>query len=135
MEILIVVVLIAASGMFSGLTIGLMGYSVDEVERLAAVGDANAKKILTLVSRGNLLLTTLLLGNTAVNAALSIFLGAVVQGTVGFGLALTASDGAVQLRLDYARAPWLNNSLLDLSGENGDPAMIDQISAQVAFGL
>ncbi|MDX1295300.1 MAG: CNNM domain-containing protein, partial [Sulfurimonadaceae bacterium] len=68
MEYIIVIVLIAASGMFSGLTIGLMGYSVDEVERLAAVGDANAKKILPLVINGNLLLTTLLLGNTAVNA-------------------------------------------------------------------
>jgi len=90
MEIFIVVILIAASGMFSGLTIGLMGYSVDEVERLAAVGDTNAKKILPLVTNGNLLLTTLLLGNTAVNATLSIFLGAVVGGGLLAGFIATA---------------------------------------------
>lgn len=89
MEIFIVVMLIAASGMFSGLTIGLMGYSVAEVERLSAVGDPNAAKILPLVSDGNLLLTTLLLGNTAVNATLSIYLGAIVGEGVLAGLIAT----------------------------------------------
>jgi len=89
MEVVIVVLLIAASGMFSGLTIGLMGYSVDEVERLSAVGDVNAIKILPLVKDGNLLLTTLLLGNTAVNAALSIYLGSLVGGGLVAGLIAT----------------------------------------------
>lgn len=90
MEIIIVVLLIAASGMFSGLTIGLMGYSVDEVERLSAVGDINAIKVLPLVQNGNLLLTTLLLGNTAVNATLSIYLGAIVGEGILAGLIATA---------------------------------------------
>ena len=90
MEVLIVVALIAASGMFSGLTIGLMGYSVDEVERLSAVGDINAMKILPLVKDGNLLLTTLLLGNTAVNATLSIYLGAIVGEGVLAGVVATS---------------------------------------------
>lgn len=90
MEIVIVMVLIAASGMFSGLTIGLMGYSVDEVERLSAVGDVNAIKVLPLVRNANLLLTTLLLGNTAVNATLSIYLGALVGQGLMAGLIATA---------------------------------------------
>ena len=89
MEIAIVMALIAASGMFSGLTIGLMGYSVDEVQRLADLEDRNAIKILPIVKRGNLLLTTLLLGNTAVNATLSIFLGAIVGEGVMAGLIAT----------------------------------------------
>lgn len=76
--------------MFSGLTIGLMGYSVEEVERLSAVGDINALKILPLVKDGNLLLTTLLLGNTAVNATLSIYLGTVVGEGVLAGFIATS---------------------------------------------
>jgi len=90
MEVVIVVLLIAASGMFSGLTIGLMGYSVDEVERLSAVGDVNAIKVLPLVRNGNLLLTTLLFGNTAVNATLSIYIGAVVGEGILAGFIATA---------------------------------------------
>lgn len=89
MDIIIVFVLIAASGMFSGLTIGLMGLSVDEVQRASDLGDTNATRVLPVVKRGNLLLVTLLLGNTAVNATLSIFLGAIVGEGVVAGLIAT----------------------------------------------
>ncbi len=89
MDIAIIIALIAASGMFSGLTIGLMGYSVDEIQRLADLENRNAIRILPIVKRGNLLLSTLLLGNTAVNATLSIFLGAVVGEGVMAGFIAT----------------------------------------------
>ena len=82
MDIIIVLALITSSGMFSGLTIGLMGLGVDDVQRSADLGDKNAVKVLPVIKSGNLLLVTLLLGNTAVNATLSIFLG----GVVGTGL-------------------------------------------------
>ena len=90
MDIIIILALIGASGMFSGLTIGLMGLSVDEVQRAADLGNRDAVKVLPFVSRGNLLLVTLLLGNTAVNATLSIFLGAVVGGGILAGFIATA---------------------------------------------
>ncbi|MEE8587931.1 MAG: CNNM domain-containing protein, partial [Sulfurimonadaceae bacterium] len=82
MDIIIVLALITSSGMFSGLTIGLMGLGIDDVQRSADLGDKNAAKVLPVIKSGNLLLVTLLLGNTAVNATLSIFLG----GVVGTGL-------------------------------------------------
>jgi len=90
MDIFIIIALIAASGMFSGLTIGLMGLSIDEVQRSSDLGDRNAKRVLPIVKQGNLLLVTLLLGNTAVNATLSIFLGGVVGQGVMAGVISTA---------------------------------------------
>ena len=90
MDILIIIALISASGMFSGLTIGLMGLSVDEVQRSSDLGDRNAIRVLPIVKQGNLLLVTLLLGNTAVNATLSIFLGGVVGEGVMAGILSTA---------------------------------------------
>ncbi len=90
MDIVIAVALIAASGMFSGLTIGLMSLSVNDVQRSADLGDRNASLVLPIVKRGNHLLVTLLLGNTAVNATLSIFLGGVVGEGVTAGVISTA---------------------------------------------
>ncbi len=90
MDIIIVIALILASGMFSGLTIGLMGLSLDDVQRSSDLGDANAAKVLPVIKNGNLLLVTLLLGNTAVNTSLSIFLGGVVGEGVMAGVISTA---------------------------------------------
>ena len=90
MDIIIVLALITASGMFSGLTIGLMGLGIDDVQRSADLGDKNAAKVLPVIKSGNLLLVTLLLGNTAVNATLSIFLGGVVGTGIMAGVISTA---------------------------------------------
>ncbi|MEN8147357.1 MAG: CNNM domain-containing protein [Campylobacterota bacterium] len=90
MDIIIVLALITSSGMFSGLTIGLMGLGVDDVQRSADLGDKNAAKVLPVIKHGNLLLVTLLLGNTAVNATLSIFLGGVVGTGIMAGVISTA---------------------------------------------
>ncbi len=90
MNIVIIITLIAASGMFSGLTIGLMGLSIDEVKRSSDLGDANAIRVLPIIKKGNLLLVTLLLGNTAVNATLSIFLGGLIGTGIMAGIISTA---------------------------------------------
>ncbi len=90
MDIIIVLALITSSGMFSGLTIGLMGLGIDDVQRSADLGDKNAAKVLPVIKHGNLLLVTLLLGNTAVNATLSIFLGGIVGTGLMAGVVSTA---------------------------------------------
>ncbi len=76
----IVIVLITFSALFSGLTLGLMGLSVAELKRKKSLGDKEAAKVYRVRKKGNLLLTTLLVGNVAVNSALSIFLGSIASG-------------------------------------------------------
>ena len=65
------------SGTFSGLNLGLMSLTEDDLNVIIdGSQDANevrwAKKILPLRKRGNLLLCTLLVGNTLVNVVLTI---------------------------------------------------------------
>lgn len=79
--------LVLLSGIFSGLTIGLMSLNKTELQRKIKLGDKDAKKVYSVRKNGNFLLTTLLLGNVAVNTALSIFLGDVASGVVGGVLA------------------------------------------------
>jgi len=69
--------LLMMSGLFSGLTLGLLG--LDPVSlKIVAKGDTTnaeyAQKVIPIRAKGNLLLCTLLLGNVAVNSALSILL-------------------------------------------------------------
>lgn len=82
MVYIIALLLIALSALFSGLTLGLLSLDVHTLKRQADLGDIEAKRIYPLRKQGNLLLTTLLLGNVAVNTSLSIFLGSVVTGVV-----------------------------------------------------
>ncbi len=85
-DIVMTVLLVGLSGIFSGLTLGLFSLDPDELERKIAMGGndgALATKILPVRKDGNLLLCTLLLGNVAVNSTLSIFLGNVTSGVVG----------------------------------------------------
>lgn len=89
MEYLITIVLIALSALFSGLTLGLLSLDLHSLQRRAKHGDKNAKIVYPLRERGNLLLTTLLLGNVAVNTTLSIFLGTIASGLVA-GIVATA---------------------------------------------
>lgn len=77
-DIVIVLSLIILSGLFSGLTIGLVGLSKSEIIRASETGDEEATKVLKIKDKPNHLLVTLLFCNTAVNAALAIFLGLVV---------------------------------------------------------
>jgi len=75
-------ILILFSALFSGLTLGLFSLDKTELERKAELGDKQAKRVFRVRERGNLLLVSLLLGNVAVNAAVSIILGNVASGVV-----------------------------------------------------
>lgn len=85
---IIVITLVCLSGLFSGLTLGMMSLDIFELRRNAELGKKKAKKLYPIRKNGNLLLCTLLLGNVAVNAALSVFLGSI---TNGFAAGLTAT--------------------------------------------
>ena len=70
LDILLSVFLLLLSGLFSGLTLGLMSLDVNGLEIIEANQDTTdagyARTILPLRRKGNLLLCTLLLGNTLV---------------------------------------------------------------------
>jgi metal transporter CNNM len=82
MDYLITVILLLFSALFSGLTLGFMSLDVYTLKRKARLGDRQAKRILPVRQKGNHLLTTLLLGNVAVNAVLAIYLGSIATGVV-----------------------------------------------------
>lgn len=89
MDYVIVIILILFSALFSGLTLGFFSLNKDDLKRKAELGGKRAKRIYQVRENGNLLLTTLLIGNVAVNSALSIFLGSIASGFVA-GLIATA---------------------------------------------
>jgi len=89
MDYFIVFSLVLLSGMFSGLTLGLMSLSKGELERKIELGDKNAARVYSVRKNGNLLLSTLLLGNVAVNSTIAIFLGNIASGLIA-GIVSTA---------------------------------------------
>ena len=89
MEYLIALILICCSALFSGLTLGYFTLDPQTLKRKAKAGDVTAAKILPIREQGNHLLTTLLLGNVAVNSALAIFLGSIASGVVAGIIATT----------------------------------------------
>ena len=91
--LLFAVVLICLSGLFSGLNLGLMSFAEEDLKILIEGSSdpsevKDAKRILPLRQRGNLLLCSLLLGNTMVNAMIAILLADMASGIVG-GLVTT----------------------------------------------
>merc|ERR1719356_913372 len=81
-------VLVMLSGLFSGLNLGLMSFTPSDLEiTIKGSPDENARKyakrILPLRKNGNLLLCTLLLGNTLVNALIAILLADMTSGLIG----------------------------------------------------
>ncbi len=83
MDYSIVILLIGLSGLFSGLTLGLLSLDKSELKRKILLGDKQAAKVYSIRKDGNLLLCTLLLGNVAVNSTLAIFLGNITSGVIG----------------------------------------------------
>uniref|UniRef100_A0A6U6UMF9 CNNM transmembrane domain-containing protein n=1 Tax=Zooxanthella nutricula TaxID=1333877 RepID=A0A6U6UMF9_9DINO len=83
-----VAILVALSGLFSGLTLGLLGLDVIGLQIVQRGDDPYlarcAAKIAPVRQKGNMLLCTLLLGNVAVNSALSILMGKLASSVVGF---------------------------------------------------
>ena len=86
-DVMISLLLLAHSGMFSGLTLGLMSLDLAGLRIVISGGSPEeaecALKILPLRKRGNLLLCTLLIGNTLVNAAFAIFSASFTGGLAG----------------------------------------------------
>lgn len=80
MTYLIIAVLVSLSGIFSGLTLGLMGLDLHTLKRKARLDNKYALAILPIRERGNQLLVTLLLANVAVNSVLAIYLGSITNG-------------------------------------------------------
>lgn len=89
MNYVVVVILVLFSGLFSGLTLGLLSLDKQELLRKISLGDKAAKKVYAVRKNGNLLLCTLLLGNVAVNSTLAIFLGGIASGVMA-GIIATA---------------------------------------------
>ncbi|MDH4329990.1 MAG: hemolysin family protein [Candidatus Moranbacteria bacterium] len=89
MAYFLVFVLITLSGIFSGLNLGLLSLNKTDLERKIKLGNKDAKKVYPVRKNGNLLLVTLLIGNVAVNSAISIFLGSIVSGVIA-GIISTA---------------------------------------------
>jgi len=82
-----IIFLILMSGLFSGLTLGLLGLDLKQLEIVASGNSTDTDYALAIIpirQKGNFLLCTLLLGNVAVNAALSILLTALSGGVLAF---------------------------------------------------
>jgi metal transporter CNNM len=83
-----IVILVIMSGLFSGLTLGLLGLDLNGLTIVQSGDNAemakHATKIIPIRKKGNQLLCTLLLGNVAVNALLSILMADLAGGLAGF---------------------------------------------------
>ena len=97
---LIILGLIALSGSFSGLNLGVLGLDVKDLELMmegpyeSAADEKEgryARKLLPLRRRGNLLLCAILIGNVLVNSLLSILMADIAGG----GVALIASTALI----------------------------------------
>lgn len=90
----LIVILIGFSALFSGLTLGLLGLDLIGLDIVIAGDDEvlkeKAAKIKPIRENGNMLLCTLLLGNVAVNAYLSILMADLTSGFVGFAVSTIA---------------------------------------------
>jgi len=80
MDIVIVLILVGFSALFSGMTLGFFSLNKDDLKRKMEIGDKNAIKIYPIRKNGNLLFCTLLIGNVAVNSTLAIYLGSIASG-------------------------------------------------------
>lgn len=104
-QLVIVTILILLSGLFSGLNLGLLSLDPHELKRKISFGDKDAAKIYPIRKNGNLLLVTLLLGNVAVNASISLILGSITSGLIaGFvSTALITLFGEIIPQAAFAR--------------------------------
>lgn len=75
--------LLALSGAFSGLNIGLMMARPGDLRRKAEQGDGIAARVYRYRKDGYYLIFCILLGNVGVNTAMSILLGNVTNGIIG----------------------------------------------------
>ncbi|KAF1740995.1 hypothetical protein MXB_2164, partial [Myxobolus squamalis] len=80
------IILIVLSGMFSGLNLGLMSLTPRELNLIISTGTKserhNARAVLPLRKKGNVLLCAILFGNTIVNSTTAIILENMTSGIV-----------------------------------------------------
>lgn len=86
MEYVIIAILIILSGLFSGLNLGLLALSTEELQRKISAGFENAKPIYHVRKNGNWLLCTLLLSNVGVNVIIPLYLNEIAQGPMAAGI-------------------------------------------------
>jgi metal transporter CNNM len=86
---IILLILLILSALFSGLTIGYMSLDTHALRRKVKAGNKDVLEVYKLRKDGTQLLTTLLLGNVAINAVVSIILGEILGG-VAAGFVATA---------------------------------------------
>lgn len=88
-KIIALISLLGMSAIFSGLNIGLMSISKAQLKRKIKIGNKYAEKIYPIRKNGTLLIVSLLLGNTAVNATIVLVLKS-ITGSLTAGLLATA---------------------------------------------
>lgn len=96
-ELIILVLLVAASAFFSAAETALMGLSQLRVRTLLESGQSRAKLIAKLKAQPDKLLITILVGNNLVNIAASAMFTALVLRTLGPGRAVTLATGVMTL--------------------------------------
>lgn len=82
LQLLASITLLALAALFSGLTFGYLALSLAELKRKAELGHKEAELVYPLRQRGNQLLVTLVIGNTLVNAALTVVLNSFLYGVL-----------------------------------------------------
>ncbi len=78
------VLCLSQSAMFSGLNLGMLGPSRLRLQVAARGGNRGAERILALREDFNLLLTTILWGNVAVNTLLALLADSILTGVLAF---------------------------------------------------
>ncbi len=107
MTLAIVLGLLLLSGLFSGMNLGFMSLSKDDLQRKIKLGDENAGIVYRLRKNGNLLLCTILIANVFVNNFLALYLGEIFTGTVAvlISTALVVIFGEILPQAICARYP------------------------------
>ena len=79
-----IAMLVAQSGIFSGLNLALFGVSALRLQVLANTGDEKAAGVLKMRKDSNFLLTTILWGNVGTNVLLTLLSDSVLAGVTAF---------------------------------------------------